>query len=214
RLLARGPRIRLSAEMVLDQALSVAGLLSSKMYGAPVRPPQPDLGLKAAFGSGIDWKTSSGEDRYRRGIYVTWRRSNPYPSMVTFDATNREVCTVRRDRTNTPLQALVTLNDPVYVEAAQSLARTMDQSGNTPTEKLTAGFEACLSRSPSNQELDRLVALFNEMLDSYSKDKQLANKMATDPIGAAPQGADVSELAALTVAGNVLLNLDEMMMKR
>jgi len=214
RLLARGPRIRLSAEMVRDQALSVAGLLSSKMYGAPVRPPQPDLGLKAAFGSGIDWKTSNGEDRYRRGIYVTWRRSNPYPSMVTFDATNREVCTVRRDRTNTPLQALVTLNDPVYVEAAQSLARTMDQSGNTPTEKLTAGFEACLSRSPSNQELDRLVALFNEMLDSYSKDKQLASKMATDPIGPAPKGADVSELAALTVAGNVLLNLDEMMMKR
>jgi mono/diheme cytochrome c family protein len=214
RLLARGPRIRLSAEMVRDQALSVAGLLSSKMYGAPVRPPQPDLGLKAAFGSGIDWKTSDGEDRYRRGIYVTWRRSNPYPSMVTFDATNREVCTVRRDRTNTPLQALVTLNDPVYVEAAQSLARTMDKSGNTPTEKLSAGFEACLSRSPSNQELDRLVALFNEMLDSYSKDKQLANKMATDPIGPVPRGADVSELAALTVAGNVLLNLDEMMMKR
>ena len=214
RLLARGPRIRLSAEMVRDQALSVAGLLSSKMYGAPVRPPQPDLGLKAAFGSGIDWKTSDGEDRYRRGIYVTWRRSNPYPSMVTFDATNREVCTVRRDRTNTPLQALVTLNDPVYVEAAQSLARTMDKSGNTPTEKLSAGFEACLSRSPSNQELDRLVTLFNEMLDSYSKDKQLANKMATDPIGPVPRGADVSDLAALTVAGNVLLNLDEMMMKR
>ena len=117
RLLARGPRLRLSAEMVRDQALAVAGLLSPKMYGPPVKPPQPNMGLKAAFGSGIDWKTSKGEDRYRRGIYTTWRRSNPYPSMATFDAPNREVCTVRRDRTNTPLQALVTLNDPVYVEA-------------------------------------------------------------------------------------------------
>ena len=98
RLLARGPRVRLSAEMVRDQALAVSGLLSSKMYGPPVRPPQPNMGLRAAFGGGIDWKTSTGEDRYRRGLYTTWRRSNPYPSMATFDAPNREVCTVRRDR--------------------------------------------------------------------------------------------------------------------
>ena len=88
------------------------------------------MGLRAAFGGGIDWKTSTGEDRYRRGLYTTWRRSNPYPSMTTFDAPNREVCTVRRDRTNTPLQALVTLNDPVYVEAAQSLARIMLKAGD------------------------------------------------------------------------------------
>ena len=125
RLLARGPRVRLSAEMVRDQALAVSGLLSKKMFGPPVRPPQPDMGIKAAFGGGIDWKTSEGEDRFRRGIYTNWRRSNPYPSMATFDAPNREVCTVRRGTTNTPLQALVTMNDPVYVEAAQSLARIM-----------------------------------------------------------------------------------------
>ena len=162
RLLARGPRLRLSAEIVRDQALAVAGLLSPKMYGPPVKPPQPNMGLKAAFGSGIDWKTSKGEDRYRRGIYTTWRRSNPYPSMATFDAPNREVCTVRRDRTNTPLQALVTLNDPVYVEAAQSLARTMQTKGNSPAEQLEKGFEICLSRNPSPQELDRLVALYEK----------------------------------------------------
>ena len=109
--------------MVRDQALFVSGLLSDKMFGEPVNPPQPELGLKAAFGSATDWKTSGGDDRYRRGMYTTWRRSSPYPSMAQFDAPNREVCTVRRIRTNTPLQALVTLNDPVYVEAAQSLAR-------------------------------------------------------------------------------------------
>lgn len=123
RLLARGPRFRLPAESVRDQALFVADLLGRSMYGEPVRPPQPSLGLTAAFGSSTDWKTSAGEDRYRRGIYTTWRRSNPYPSMAAFDAPNREVCTLRRPRTNTPLQALVTLNDPVYVEAAQGLAR-------------------------------------------------------------------------------------------
>jgi hypothetical protein len=199
---------------VRDQALAVAGLLSPKMYGPPVKPPQPNMGLKAAFGSGIDWKTSKGEDRYRRGIYTTWRRSNPYPSMATFDAPNREVCTVRRDRTNTPLQALVTLNDPVYVEAAQSLARTMQTKGNSPAEQLEKGFEICLSRTPSQQELDRLVALYEEVRSDYSKDHELARKMATDPIGPAPKNSNLADLAALTVAGNIMLNLDEMMMKR
>ena len=172
------------------------------------------MGLKAAFGSGIDWKTSKGEDRYRRGIYTTWRRSNPYPSMATFDAPNREVCTVRRDRTNTPLQALVTLNDPVYVEAAQSLARTMQVKGKSPAEQLEKGFEICLSRNPSQQELDRLVALYEEVRSDYSKDLELARKMATDPIGPAPKDSNLADLAALTVAGNIMLNLDEMMMKR
>jgi hypothetical protein len=214
RLLARGPRIRLSAEMVRDQALAVSGLLSSKMYGPPVRPLQPNMGLKAAFGGGIDWKTSTGEDRYRRGLYTTWRRSNPYPSMATFDAPNREVCTVRRDRTNTPLQALVTMNDPVYVEAAQSLARKMITGGETPSDQLKSGFEICLSRSPTKQELDRLVKLFEQVRTRYAEDAELAKKMATDPIGPAPKDADLTDLAALTVAGNVMLNLDEMLMKR
>jgi hypothetical protein len=214
RLLARGPRIRLSAEMVRDQALSVSGLLSSKMYGPPVRPLQPNMGLRAAFGGGIDWKTSAGEDRYRRGIYTMWRRSNPYPSMATFDAPNREVCTVRRDRTNTPLQALVTLNDPVYVEAAQSLARKMIAGGETPADRLKSGFEACLSRPPTKQELDRLVKLFDQVRIRYAEDAELAKKMATNPIGPAPKDANLVDLATLTVAGNILLNLDEMLMKR
>ncbi|MCZ6793310.1 MAG: DUF1553 domain-containing protein, partial [Planctomycetota bacterium] len=214
RLLARGPRFRLSAEMVRDQALAVSGLLSRKLGGPPVRPPQPTLGVSAAFGGGIDWKTSAGEDRYRRGLYTTWRRSNPYPSMATFDAPNREVCTVRRARTNTPLQALVTLNDPVYVEAAQALARRMARAGATPREKARRGFRLCLARPPSDAELERLVRLFEAAYRRFAADADRARQMATEPLGPLPEGADVSELAAWTVVGNVLLNLDEMLMKR
>ena len=137
--------------MIRDQALHVSGLLSPKMYGPPVRPPQPNSGLKAAFGGSTDWKTSTGEDRYRRGLYTLWRRSNPYPSMATFDAPNREVCLVRRDRTNTPLQALVTLNDPVYIEAAQSLARRMDKHKDI-AEAIDFAYRATLSRPATEEE--------------------------------------------------------------
>jgi hypothetical protein len=214
RLLARGPRVRLSAEMVRDQALAVSGLLSKKMFGPPVRPPQPDMGIKAAFGGGIDWKTSTGEDRFRRGIYTNWRRSNPYPSMAAFDAPNREVCTVRRGTTNTPLQALVTMNDPVYIEAAQSLARKMVASGKPVAEQISKGFEICLSRKPDAGELKRLVELFDQIKEKYSKDESLALQMATDPIGPVPTGMNTTDLAALTVTSNVLLNLDEILMKR
>jgi len=214
RLLARGPRVRLSAETIRDQALFVSGLLSPKMYGPPVRPPQPSLGVNAAFGSGIDWETSKGEDRYRRGLYTTWRRSNPYPSMVAFDAPNREVCTLRRDPTNTPLQAFVTLNDPVFVEAAQSLARRIADHDGTPAEQAEYGFRLCLARHPSDAERSRIIALYDEAKTAFAADAEQAKMMATDPLGPAPEGADVAELAAWTVVGNVLLNLDETLMKR
>lgn len=214
RLLARGPRFRLSAEMVRDQALFASGLLSRKMYGPPVKPPQPASGLSAAFGSRIDWQTSQGDDRYRRGLYTTWRRSNPYPSMAAFDAPNREVCTIRRDRTNTPLQALVTLNDPVYIEAAQALARRIAETDGPVNDKARHGFRLCLARHPSEAELAKLVQLYEKALERFSQNADLAVKMATRPLGPVPQGADVAEFAAWTVVGNVLLNLDEMLMKR
>ena len=117
-----------------------------------------------------------GEDRYRRGLYTTWRRSNPYPSMVAFDAPNREVCTVRRDRTNTPLQALVTMNDPVYIEAAQALARKMVSSGKSVAEQISKGFEICLSRKPDADELNRLVALLSRSKRSTCRIKILLNR--------------------------------------
>jgi len=215
RLLARGPRFRLSAETIRDQALFVAGLLSPKMYGPPVKPPQPSIGLSAAFGAGIDWQTSAGADKYRRGLYTTWRRSNPYPSMVAFDAPNREVCTVRRIRTNTPLQALVTLNDPVYIEAAQALARRIvAEGGATTADRAQHAFRLCLSRPAHPDELQRVVALFETSLTRFDQNTEDSKRMATDPLGAVPEGMNVSELAAWTVVGNVLLNLDETLMKR
>ena len=214
RLVARGPRVRLSAEMIRDQALAVSGLLSSKMYGVPVRPPQPNLGLKAAFGGGTDWSTSSGEDKFRRGVYTSWRRSSPYPSMATFGAPNREVCTVRRGNTNTPLQALVTLNDPVYIEAAQALSRRMVVHKGSVATTIKHGFQLCLSRSPNELETSRLIALYDSARSKYAADQKLAQEMATNPIGPVPKDIDVVELASLTVVANILLNLDETLMKR
>lgn len=214
RLLTRGPRFRMSAEMIRDQALFVSGLLSEKMYGPPVKPPQPKLGLNAAFGSGIDWQTSQGSDKYRRGLYTMWRRSNPYPSMATFDAPNREVCTLRRDRTNTPLQALVTLNDPVYVEAAQALGRRMADAEGDLQERLAFGFQTCVARPLSAKETQRLEQLYQAALKRYAAAPDLATKMATDPLGPLPEKANPAEYAAWTMVGNVLLNLDEMFMPR
>jgi hypothetical protein len=215
RLLARGPRVRLTAEMVRDQALAAAGLLSPKMLGPSVKPPQPNLGVNAAFGGAIDWQPSPGEDRYRRGVYTTWRRSNPYPSMSTFDAPNRDTCVVRRTRTNTPLQALVTMNDPVYVEAAQALARrTIETGGATTAEKATFAFRACLIRPPSDAEVQRLVKLYDDAKAKFAKDPAKAKEFATNPLGALPRGVDTTDAAAWTVVANVLMNLDEMLMKR
>ncbi|MBI1917756.1 MAG: PSD1 domain-containing protein [Planctomycetes bacterium] len=211
RLLAHGPRVRGTAEAVRDQALFVSGLLSRKMYGPPVRPPQPREGLNAAFGGSIDWTTSDGEDKYRRGLYTQWRRTRPYPSMATFDAPSRNVCTVRRPSTNTPLQALTTLNDPVYVEAAQALARRVLREGGATTEARTKyGFRLCLTRPPSEREQGRLVALYEKAHERYRKDAKQAEQLA----GAVPSGVDRAEAAAWTVVGNVLLNLDEMFAKR
>jgi hypothetical protein len=214
RLLARGPRFRLSAEMVRDQALAASGLLSRKMYGPPVRPPQPNLNLSAAFGSGLDWKNSTGEDSRRRALYTEWRRTAPYASMATFDAPSREVCTLRRNQSNTPLQALVTLNDPVYLEAAQALARHMSASASTAVEKVTIGFRLCVTRPPHATEIERVLALYKEALAHFKQSPDKATAFATNPIGAAPAGADLPDLAAWTTVANVLLNMDETLMKR
>ncbi len=214
RWLSRGPRVRLSAEMVRDQALLASGLLSHKMFGPPVKPPQPNLGLTAAFGGSTDWQTSEGEDRYRRGLYTTWRRSNPYPSMATFDAPNREVCTVRRNSTNTPLQSLVTLNDPVYVEAAQSLARIAIQQDADLASQIKIAFRRCVLRPPTTAEMDALTALFHDAKSEFAEKPAAAMQLAIEPLGALPAGIEPADAAAMTVVCNVLLNLDEMFLKR
>ncbi len=212
---SRGPRFRVSAEQVRDMALSSAGMLSQRMFGPPTRPPQPSLGLSAAFGSKTDWDASKGEDRFRRGLYTLWRRSNPYPSMAAFDAPNREVCVLRRDRTNTPLQALVTLNDPVYVEAAQGLARRIaihELPSGSLQQRIDLLFRLALSRHPSQQELNAIIRLFEESRVELASNPERAAKLATDPLGPLPAGADPVELATWTTICNVVLNLDEFLM--
>jgi hypothetical protein len=135
--------------------------------------------------------------------------------MTTFDAPSREFCTIRRIRTNTPLQALVTLNDPVYVEAAQALARRMiAEGGSTNRERATYGFRLCLSRPPQAAELDRLLTLHDQARERYAKSEDQAQQLATDPLGPVPDGLDVVDAAAWTVVSNVMLNLDEFLAKR
>ncbi len=212
RLLTRGPRVRLDAETVRDQALALSGLLSPKVGGPPVFPVQPE-GVWSIVYNSDQWVTSEGEDRHRRGIYTFWRRTSPYPSMVAFDAPSREFCVARRVRTNTPLQALVTLNDPVFVEAAQALARRVVGEGGASDERAGRLLRRCLVREPEPEEVERIAALVAAVLPAYRADPEGARAMATEPLGPAPEGSDVAELAAWTVAANVVLNLDELLTK-
>jgi len=177
-LLSRGPRFRLSAEMLRDQALAASGLLSAKIGGPPVMPWQPD-GIWQVVYSSKQWETSPGEDRYRRALYTLWRRTSPYPSMTTFDAPSGETCTIRRIRTNTPLQALVTLNDPTLMEAAQHLAKRSSQAGGpSATGRLDHIFRSVLSRPPSEREIDRLLALRDSAANELRRDRDGAMKLA------------------------------------
>jgi hypothetical protein len=215
RLLARGPRFRATGELLRDQALAVSGLLSPTMFGKPVRPLRPNLGLNTAFGGANDWVTSEGADKHRRSVYTEVKRNSPYPSFSTFDAPNREVCTIRRGRTNTPLQAFVTLNDPVFIEANQGLARRVIKEGGKDTaSRIRYAFQVCLARDARAVETASLTKLLEESRTYYQVDKEAAVKMATDPIGPADKTADMAELAAWTVVANVVMNLDEFVMRK
>ncbi len=204
RLLARFPRVRLEAEMVRDQALEASGLLCRKLGGPSVFPVQPDGLWQAAFNGERTWKTSAGGDRHRRGIYTFWRRTTPYPSMTAFDAPSREICAIKRIPTNTPLQAFVTLNDPVYVEVARALGRRLiREGGGTPRDRLGLGFLLCLGRPPRPEQVEPLLKLYHAELERYQKDPAAAADLAGDPGAAA-----AAEEAAWTAVSSVLLNLD------
>src|SRR5439155_24226614 len=190
----RYPRRRLDAETVRDQALAISGLLSHKIGGPSVYPPQPDGLWRAAFNGQRTWPTSTGEDRYRRGLYTFWRRTVPYPSMATFDAPSREICTLRRQPTNTPLQALVTLNDPAYVEMAQALGRRIAREGGaTIEERVRYALRLCLARPPGEEQVNALVTLYEKELAHYRAEPEAAKKLATDPLGPLPAGMDAAE---------------------
>ncbi|WP_031528429.1 DUF1553 domain-containing protein [Dyadobacter crusticola] len=204
--ISRGPRVRLSAEQVRDQALACSGLISDKMYGPGVMPPQPDKIWQSPY-SGEKWVLSEGEDRYRRGVYTYWKRTAPYPSMVTFDAPSREFCQSRRILTNTPLQALVTLNDPVYLEAAESLAGKMQKRGKTPEQQLAEGYRMLTFQPIEQRNLSVLVKVYKEALQAY-------RKKPTDADSILAYGKErTPELAALTISANVMLNLDNVITK-
>lgn len=215
RLLSRGPRARLSAEQIRDQALAVSGLLSKKMGGPSVMPPQPD-GVWQVVYSSDQWNTSAGEDQFRRGIYTFWRRTSPYPSAMALDATSRETCTIRRVPTNTPIAAFALLNDPVYVKAARALAKKVVELRTTDARaRATYAFRQVLGRPPSDGELDRLIELFESERTDYEQHRDAAKALISDASEKKPDTdeksptVDVATMAAWTVVGNVLLNLDE-----
>jgi mono/diheme cytochrome c family protein len=218
RLLAHGARFRLDAEMIRDNALSVSGLLDDRIGGPSVAPYQPPgLWEQVGFGGEFtsqSYKQSHGRDLYRRGIYVYLKRAMPYPPLVTFDAPNREVCTDSRARTNTPLQALVLLNDPAYVEAARVMAqRIVASGGSTPVERVAYAFKLCTSRMPRPEESQVLLDIYEKQLARFKQDPEAAKKLTTVGETPAPAEMDLSELAAWTAIGNVLLNLDETITK-
>jgi len=234
KLLARGPRFRVEAESVRDIALTAGGILSPKIGGPSVFPYQPE-GVWNLVYNDDKWVMSKGADRYRRGIYTFVRRSAPYPSLITFDAPSREFCVVRRVRTNTPLEALTTLNDPAFFEAAQALARRMMEdvnvgppagngaparggplvqgdsaAGADPSARAVYGFRRCTSREPAPEELARMMEFYNLELAAFRKDPAAAAKVIK---GYEKPALDPAEQAAWTMVANVMLNLDETITK-
>lgn len=211
RWFSRGVRFRLTAETVRDQALAAAGLLSPRIGGPSVMPPQPEGIWKATY-SKLRWQTATGSDRYRRGIYTYWRRTSPYPSMLTFDAGSREVCLIRRIRTNIPLQALVTMNDPVFVEASGALAKRVLDSGLSDDDtRLVSVFQRVLVRPPDEPELERLRQALAEARHEFQTHPKLAEELVHS--ANLESSEDSVTLAAWTVVANVLLNLDETLMR-
>lgn len=214
RLLARGPRYRLSAEMIRDNALAVSGLLVRKVGGPSVKPYQP-AGLWEESGTGKTYVQEHGESLYRRSMYTFWRRTAPPPSMTTFDAPSREFCMVKRERTATPLQALAILNDVQYVEAARVLAeRLIKDLPGDEDERLRTAFRVCTSHSPSEPQLQVLKRLLDEQKSRFGADRESAGKLIATGEFARDQKLDPVEHAAMTVVIQTLFNYDPFVTKR
>ena len=206
-LASRGARYRLAAEVVRDQALAVSGLLSLKMGGPPVMPPQP-AGLWRSTYNGKSWIDADGEDRYRRGLYTYLKRTTPYPSLTMFDAGSGEVCQIRRIRTNTPLQALVTLNDPAYLEAAAAFAKRILTEEKSTEARATRGLRLALIRPLREGEITPLVKLQHEVQKVFEASPDKAAALIKTSRGD-PGNLNQAEFAAWIVTANAILNLDE-----
>ena len=215
RFYARGPRLRMSAEMIRDNALIISGLFSSKMGGPPIMPYQPGGIWRSVGRNAPKWKEDQGENRYRRGIYVIWRRAAPYPSFVNFDAPDRSSCVVNRSRTNTPLQALTLLNDPAYTELALAFADQILQEcpQESVSEKLSYAMKKSLAREPHSAEVTLLQNLYQEQAAHYRSRPELARALVSSIPGYKPATSDRVELAAWFAIANTILNLDETITK-
>lgn len=211
-LISRAPRYRLSAEAVRDQALRASGLLSLKLGGPSVMPPQPE-GLWRSTYNGMNWIDAEGEDRYRRGIYTYLKRTTPYPSFINFDGGSGEVCMIRRIRTNTPLQALVTLNDPVYLEAAAALARRMIAEESETSARAARGLRLALIRPLRQSEAQPLIELFESVREEYRAQPAQARALIESCRGS-ESSLDDPDFAAWIVVANTILNLDEVLCRR
>jgi hypothetical protein len=216
RLLARAPRIRLPGEIVRDQALAAAGLLVPVVGGPSVRPWMPDgvWDETSKYGDLRGYKPDTGAGRYRRSMYTVWKRTAAPPTMLLFDAPNRETCQVKRSRTNTPLQALALLNETTFVEAAQGLAKRMlAEGGGSPAERLARGFRLAIGRAPTEAELATLVAGFEADRAAFAADAAAAEKFTGFGLVKMPEGMPAQEFAAYALAANVIINLDEFVMR-
>lgn len=208
--LTRAPRLRVAAETIRDVSLAASGLLSRKIGGPPVYPPIPEGVLDLGFGGAMKWETSKGEDRYRRAMYTFWKRSVPYPSLSTFDAPNADVSCPRRIRSNTPLQALTTLNDKMFLEAAQGLAlRVWKEGGSDDLARLHFAFQLCISRKPDQLEERELLALLQKEYENFQGKTAMAVYVSAADLENLPPDVDLHKVAAWTMVARVLLNLDE-----
>jgi hypothetical protein len=210
RWLARQGRFRLDAEMVRDNALAVSGLLARAVGGPSVKPYQPDGYWMHLNFPTRTWANDHGDKQYRRGLYTYWQRTFLHPSLLAFDAPSREECTVDRPRSNTPLQALVLLNDPTYVEAARALAeRALRHGGADPEQRIRFAYRQVLARKARPEELKLLSALYRRHLDQYQADRVAAGELLRVGQHPVPEDTDVAALAACTSVTRVLLNLHE-----
>lgn len=212
RLLARGSRFRLPAEVIRDQALALGGLLVPKIGGPSVKPYQPaGLWEAVAFNDGgeLRYVQDHGASLYRKTLYTYWKRQAPPPATLSFDGPTREVCTVKRSRTNTPLQALVLLNDPTYVESARGLAARLMRCGTDPVERIRFGFGCATGRAPQEEETEMLLGHFRRQCDVYRQKPKAAIELLGVGESARDRKLDLAELAAWTSVASVLLNLDE-----
>ncbi|MEX2141353.1 MAG: PSD1 and planctomycete cytochrome C domain-containing protein [Pirellulales bacterium] len=218
RLLARGPRLRVEGEIVRDIALAVSGLLNPRIGGPSVMPPAPEFLFRPpASYAPFPWVEATGPDRYRRALYTFRRRSTPYPMLSNFDVPNADTSCVRRVRSNTPLQALTTLNEALFVESAQALGRRMlAEGGKNDPDRLSFGFQLCTSRVPTDEERNELLALLRRtqkrIADGWISPWQIATGKEEKP-AELPTGATPAHLGAYAVVARVLLNLDETITK-